>query len=52
MNHQTPERSGFYYSLGVAYYALGQFESAIEGYDEAVRINPKYSEAYHNRGND
>ena len=47
---RLPDRSEFYYSLGIAYAASGQSDSAIESYDEAVRNNPEYSEADHNRG--
>ena len=47
---RLPDRSEFYYSLGIAYAASGKSENAIECYDEAVRNKPRYSEAYHNRG--
>ena len=50
MTPLEPERAEFYYNLGVAYYALGQRERAIESYSEAVRLNPEYSTAYNNRG--
>ena len=33
-----------------AYYYLGQYERAIEDYDEAIRIDPEYGKAYYNRG--
>ena len=50
MKQSLPERAGFYFNLGIAYSAIGEFEQAIEGYDEAVRLDPEYSEAYNNRG--
>ena len=28
----------------------GDFDTAITGYTEAIRLNPKYSEAYYKRG--
>ena len=30
---------------------LGQYERAIEDYDQALEINPQLAEAYTNRGN-
>ena len=29
---------------------MEEYERAVEDYDQAIRINPNYSEAYHNRG--
>ena len=29
---------------------LGQYERAIQDYDEAIRLNPQYVYAYNNRG--
>ena len=33
-----------------AYHYLGQYERAIEDYDQALEINPQLAEAYNNRG--
>ncbi|KAA1276293.1 MAG: tetratricopeptide repeat protein, partial [SAR202 cluster bacterium] len=38
---RLPDRSEFYYSLGIAYAASGKSENAIECYDEAVRNKPR-----------
>ena len=29
---------------------LGQYERAIQDYDEAIRLNPQNAKAYYNRG--
>ena len=50
MNQSSPERAGFYFNLGIAYSAMGEYESAIEAYNETLRLDSGYSEAYHNRG--
>jgi tetratricopeptide (TPR) repeat protein len=34
-----------------AYKDLGQYKRAIEDYDQAIRLDPKYAYAYYNRGN-
>ena len=36
---------------GLAYEALDQLGDAIKGYDQALRLDPKYVLAYYNRGN-
>ena len=38
-------KTGFYEGIN-----LGQFERAIEDFDEALRLNPQYAEAYYHRG--
>ena len=35
---------------GNAYRDKGQYDRAIEDYDQAIRLNPNYAEAYNNRG--
>ena len=39
-----------YYNRGIAYGKLGDPGRAIEDYDQALRINPRYAIAYYNRG--
>ena len=45
-----PERASDYFSKGWAAYQLGQYERAIQDYDEAIRLNPQDADAYYNRG--
>jgi tetratricopeptide (TPR) repeat protein len=35
---------------GAAYADLGQYQRAIEDYNEVIRLKPDYAEAYYNRG--
>ncbi len=35
---------------GVAYFKRGEYAKAVSDYDRAIEINPKYDEAYNNRG--
>ena len=39
-----------YINRGVAYRILGQYERAIQDYDEAIGVDPQYEAAYNNRG--
>jgi tetratricopeptide (TPR) repeat protein len=39
-----------YYYLGNVYNAMGSHDKAIENYDESIRRNPNFVEAYYNRG--
>ena len=39
-----------YYSRGLAYHHLGQYERALEDHDEAIRLNPQNGQYYYNRG--
>jgi DNA-binding helix-hairpin-helix protein with protein kinase domain len=40
-----------FYNQGQAYDKLGDYEGAIENYNQAVRLNPNDAKAYVNRGN-
>jgi tetratricopeptide (TPR) repeat protein len=37
-----------YFELGLAYLALGRHEEEIEAYQEAIKLNPKYTLAHYN----
>jgi tetratricopeptide (TPR) repeat protein len=43
--------SEVYYGRGIAHYDLQQYDNALSDYNEALRQNPNYGEAYGNRGN-
>ena len=40
-----------YYNQANAYYKVGDYDSAIENYNQAIKINPKDALAFLNRGN-
>jgi len=39
-----------YINRGIAHRGLGQYELAIQSYDEAIRLDPQFSYAYNSRG--
>jgi tetratricopeptide (TPR) repeat protein len=42
---------GPYFERGRGYVAKGDFDQAVEQYNEALKIDPKYAVTYNNRGN-
>jgi len=38
------------FQLGRAHYNLGEYRLAIEGFTEAIRLDPQYAQSYRNRG--
>jgi tetratricopeptide (TPR) repeat protein len=39
-----------FYKRANAYYEKGEYDRAIEDYDQAIRLNPKHADAFSNRG--
>jgi lipoprotein NlpI len=46
-----PDLAKAFNNRGTAYYAKGDYDLAIADYNEAIRLDPKYSFAYNNLGN-
>jgi tetratricopeptide (TPR) repeat protein len=46
-----PENDGAFVNRGIAYRRLGDLDSAIRDYNEAIRLNPRAADAFNNRGN-
>jgi tetratricopeptide (TPR) repeat protein len=42
----NPSYAFAYNNRGNAYYEKGDYEHAIESYDQVIRLNPNYSDAY------
>ena len=40
-----------YFSRGIAYTKIGQYQNAIKDYNMSIHLKPDYAEAYINRGN-
>jgi protein O-mannosyl-transferase len=38
------------YNMGIIYYRLGQYDQAIESFNQAIRVSPDYAAAYYNLG--
>jgi tetratricopeptide (TPR) repeat protein len=48
---ETPQKLALdYVARGGAYAAKGQYDRAIEDFDQAIRLNPNYAEAFGRRG--
>ncbi len=45
------DKSKDFLNQGLAKFNKGDYEGAIKDYDEAIRLQPDYADAYYNRGN-
>jgi tetratricopeptide (TPR) repeat protein len=45
------ERAKLFHSRGLAYYAKAEYDRAISEFDQAVQLDPNFSDAYGERGN-
>ncbi len=46
----NPQHADAYFNRGFAYITQGQFEQAIQDYDEGIRLNPQNAMVYVHRG--
>ena len=47
---ENPTSTDEAYVRGNKLYNQGDYQAAISDYDEAIRLDPKYTRAYNNRG--
>ncbi len=50
-NSFKPDEHEVWYSRGLAYNKLGDYQQEIASYDKALSFKPDYHPAWHNRGN-
>lgn len=50
IRYNNPELHLPYTNRGLAYYSLGEYDKAMDDFDEALRINPEHADAYNGRG--
>ena len=48
---KNPRDAIAYYNRGISYRETGKLDLAMADYTRAIELNPKYFEAYNNRGN-
>ena len=50
INKTSPRLTHAYNNRGNAFFAIGQFDRAIEDFNKEIVLNPSYGKAYYNRG--
>ena len=50
MNIKDPKPAEEYYNRGNELSKLSRFQEAIVCYDKALEVNPKYAQAWYNKG--
>ena len=43
--------AAIYFNRGVTWYEMGNYDRAIQDYNEATKLNPNFEQAFFNRGN-
>ena len=43
--------AAIYFNRGVTWYEMGNYDRAIQDYNEAIKLNPNFEQAFFNRGN-
>jgi tetratricopeptide (TPR) repeat protein len=46
---ENSKSASVYNNIGITYFDLGQYQLALDNYNEAINIKPDYSYAYNNR---
>ena len=46
----TQQKATSYNERGITYGKIGQYDQTISDFNKAIEINPRFAEAYNNRG--